>query len=77
VLGSIRAYYWYHEHLILLEDGTPVYCSNAQNFWREHLGLTKLEWPTNSLDLNPIENVWKQVKDQVQNKCRPQNIDEM
>jgi transposase len=78
--GALEHYYWHHdhyEHLILMEDGAPVHGSNIQKDWREQLGLKKLEWPPNSLDLNPIENVWKQVKDQVQQRNRPRNKDEM
>ena len=64
--GALEHYYWHHnhyEHLILME---PVHCSNAQKDWMEQLGLKKLEWPPNSPNFNPIENMWKQGKDQVQ-----------
>ena len=30
---------------------------------REALGMMTLEWPPNSLDLNPIENIWSYMKD--------------
>ena len=35
-----------------------------------------LEWPANSLDLNPIENYWNVIKRRVE-KRKPANIDEM
>ena len=30
---------------------------------REALGMMTLEWPPNSPDLNPIENIWSYMKD--------------
>jgi len=69
--GALEHYYWHYnqyKHLILMEGGAPLHHSKAQKFWREELGLTKLKWPTNSLDLNPIDNIWKQTKDQVQKR---------
>ena len=39
--------------------------------------MTKTTWPTNSLDLNPIENVWMILKDHVQNRTLPNNKEEM
>jgi hypothetical protein len=53
-------HYYYHEnyeHLILMEDGILVHHSNVPKFWKEKLGLMKLNWPANPPDLNLIENL--------------------
>ena len=35
-----------------------------------------MEWPSNSPDLNPIENLWRIMKVQVR-KYRPQNLKQL
>ena len=47
---------------LVMEDNAPVHkkvCIPA----REILGMEILEWPPNSPDLNPIENIWSYMKD--------------
>lgn len=78
--GALFSFYSLHDRsndMSLMEDGAPVHRSSLSNRWREAQSMAKLNWPPNSPDLNPIENLWKIVKDQVQNKHRPRDRDQM
>ena len=43
--------------VILMEDGAPVHQNKSLEEWRKLRLIKKLQWPANSLDLNPLENV--------------------
>ncbi len=58
---------------IFQQDLAPAH--TAKSWLNEH-GVGELDWPANSPDLNPIENVWGIVKRQMRNK-RPKNTDEL
>ena len=47
---------------IVMEDNAPVHKKICIPAW-EALGMETLEWPPNSPDLNPIENIWSYMKD--------------
>jgi hypothetical protein len=77
--GTLSAFYFMHDHphLTLMEDGVPVHHTKHAQQWRIAYGIQKLDWPPNSPDLNPIENLWKLVKDLLRHHNRPRNKQEM
>lgn len=54
-----------HSQLIIMEDNTPTYNKDYRNLPRACQGLTGLEWPCNSPNLNLIETIWSEMKNKV------------
>jgi len=78
--GILSRFYFKHdapEQLILMEDGAPVHHGKVLELWRKAHGIAKLQWLPNSLDLNPIENLWKIMKDFLYHHKKPSNKQEM
>jgi transposase len=50
---------------IFMQDGAPCHTAKACKAYLEQAGIVTLEWPGNSPDLNPIENIWGLVKRQL------------
>lgn len=73
---ALASYYHHHtnyKYLILMEDGAPMHCNNAPKLWQEYIGIRKILSLENSLNLNPLENLWKVCKDRFQNMVQPIN----
>lgn len=78
--GTLSGLYFMHdipERITLMEDGAPVHRGKIATSWREAHGIKKFDWPPNSPDLNPIENVWRIVKDKLRHYDRPRSSQEM
>ncbi len=61
---------------IFQQDLAPAHTAKCTKSWLNDHGVGVLDWPANSPDLNPIENLWGIVKRKMRNK-RPKNADEL
>ncbi len=61
---------------IFQQDLAPAHSAKATSTWFKDLGIPVLNWPANSPDLNPIENLWGIVKRKMR-YARPNNAEEL
>jgi hypothetical protein len=61
-----------------LEHNDSKHTSKLANSWREENQIDRISWPSNSPDINPIENIWAVLKNQVAqlnpSRKMPQNL---
>ena len=64
VLDSQLSDEWFEE-MQFVQDNAPIHTANIVKDWFARHPISLVEWPPYSPDLNPIEQVWKMLKQQV------------
>jgi DDE superfamily endonuclease len=54
------------KRMILQQDNASSHTAKHTRAFFSQIGLTVLPWPPNSPDLNPIENIWSVLKQNVE-----------
>lgn len=61
---------------VFQQDSAPAHTSRLAKKWFDDNGIQVLDWPGNSPDLNPIENLWTIVKRKLR-KYHASNLQEL
>lgn len=56
---------WYREGGIFMQDNAPCHTARVVKQYLDEAGIQILDWPGNSPDLNPIENLWAMLKERM------------
>ncbi|KAF0476768.1 transposable element tc3 transposase [Gigaspora margarita] len=54
------------DDIIFQGNNAPIHWARYTHEWMESENIQRLPWPAQSSDINPIENIWKILKDNVQ-----------
>lgn len=60
-------------NFVLMQDNARAHSARTVQTYLNHVGITVMEWPARSPDMNPIEHVWDLLKRSVKSRMPPPN----
>ncbi|KAL1914631.1 uncharacterized protein VTP21DRAFT_8042 [Calcarisporiella thermophila] len=77
----MRTLEWYDlskDQVIFQQSNAPTHVARSTMEWIEENGITLLDWPSMSPDLNPIESIWAKLTHLLENReQKPSSIEEL
>ena len=60
-----------------MQDNDPKHVSRYARMWMAENGVVWWKTPPESPDLNPIENIWHEMKEYIRREIKPKNKQEL
>lgn len=78
LLGTLKDHQISPDNVIFQQDNDPKHKSRKATNWFKDNGITVMEWPASSPDMNIIEHVWDHLARKVYSRpLHPRNKDEL
>ena len=65
-----------NQPFVLMQNNGPCHTSKSVKTFLSEEYVTVMEWPAQSPDMNPFENVWKLLNERAKEK-NPRNVEEL
>ena len=65
-----------NQPVVFMQDNTLCHTLKSVKTFLSEEDITVMEWPAQSPDMNPIENVWKLLNERAKEK-NPRNVEEL